>query len=56
MFDVDEVQERSLAERPSRGMRRNGSMRNTTQQGGAGGTQDQSSKGSSRNSGIANNR
>jgi len=54
-FYIDEVQERGRADRPSRGMLRNGSMRNTTQQARTGCTQDQSSKGSFRNSGIVNN-
>ena len=55
-FYVDEVQQRGRADRPSRGTRRNGSMRNTTQQAGAGRTQDQSSMGTFRNTRSVNNR
>ena len=55
-FYVDEVQERGKADRSSRGTRRSGSMRHMTQQAGADRTQDQSCKGSFRNSGRVNNR
>ena len=55
-FYVDEVQERGKADRSSRETRRSGYVRNTTQQVGASRTQDQSCKGSSRNSGRANDR
>ena len=55
-FYVDEVKECGKADRPSRGTRRNASMRNTAQQAGTGRTQDQSNKGSFRNTGIVNNR
>jgi len=55
-FHVDEVQERGKADRSSRETRRSGYVRNTTQQVGACRTQDQSRKGSPRNSGRVNDR
>ena len=54
-FYVDEVQESFKADQSS-GERTEMSMRSTSQQARAGRTQDQSSKGSFRNSGIVNNR
>jgi len=53
-FYVDEVQESGKADRSARETHRSGYMRNTTQQVGAIRTQDQSSKGSSRNLGRVN--